>query len=55
MKARLTNAMSTKVTSGGRRERPDEPRPLAIGDVVEVKPAELPVLAGGLARTSPCP
>src|SRR5215470_13175047 len=45
MKARLTNAMSTKATSGGRRERPDEPRPLAIGDVVEVKPAEQ-ILAG---------
>jgi hypothetical protein len=45
MKARLTNAMSTKATSGGRRKRPDEPRPLAIGDVVEVKPAEQ-ILAG---------
>ena len=45
MKARLTNAMSTKAASGGRRERPDEPRPLAIGDVVEVKPAEQ-ILAG---------
>jgi hypothetical protein len=55
MKARLTNALSTKATSGtatsttatsgGRGERPDEPRPLSVGDVVEVRPAE-DILAG---------